>query len=66
MNLCEVWVLLNTDNVCIGRRMVEITESQIFMTLQVGASVALDLIITAPCHRINYSDSGGDVHGTSN
>jgi len=64
MNLCEVWVLLNTGIVCIGRRMVEVTDSQIFITPQVGVSVAVDLIITAPCHRMNCSDSGGDVHGT--
>ena len=36
------------------------------MTLQVGVSVAVDLIMTAPCHRMNCSDSGGDVHGTIN
>jgi len=49
-----------------GRRMVEVTDSQIFITPQVGVSVAVDLIITAPCCRMNCSDSGGDVHGTSN
>ena len=50
MNLCEVWMLLNTGIVCIGRRMVEVTDLQIFVTPQVGVSVAVDLIITAPCH----------------